>query len=199
MDDAVREACDRGDYRAAATLVFKEFGPSILSFLGARMRSETATQDVFSMFAEDLWRGLPRFDFRCSMRTWLYLLARNAANRYAVTPHNRAARHVPAEPFVEGLVAHARTTTQVHFQTEIKNQVRALRERLNQDDQTLLILHVDRGLPFRELAQVMRGDLLEGAELTRETAKLRKRFERVKNELRELARELGVLHESTDD
>jgi RNA polymerase sigma-70 factor (ECF subfamily) len=198
MDEAVREACDRGDYRAAAARAFEEFGPSILSFLGARMRSDVATQDVFSMFAEDLWRGLPGFDFRCSMRTWLYLLARNAANRYAVTPHNRQARHVPAEPFVEGLVAHVRTTTQVHFQTEIKNQVRALRERLDEDDQTLLILHVDRGLPFRELAQVLRGDLLQGTELTREMAKLRKRFERVKTQLRELARSEGLLVETRD-
>jgi RNA polymerase sigma-70 factor (ECF subfamily) len=59
----------------------------------------------------------------------------------------------------------------------------------------LLILRVDRGMDWRDLAAAM-GDEnapLEGADLDREAARLRKRFERIKDRLRELAREAGLL------
>jgi RNA polymerase sigma-70 factor (ECF subfamily) len=196
VHESVRAACAAGDFQRAATQAFETYGPEVLSFLSTRLRSEAAGQDVFSMFAEDLWRGLPAFNFRCSVRGWLYTLARNAANRYAVAPHNRRARHAPAtdHPFLSVLIQRAHATTQLHQRSEVKSKVRALRERLPLEDQTLLILHIDRGLPWRELALVMHdgGPELDGDALTREAARLRKRFERLKSELRELARAEGL-------
>ena len=41
----------------------------------------------------------------------------------------------------------ARSRTNMHKRTEMKQRVRALREQLPIEGQTLLILHVDRGLP----------------------------------------------------
>jgi RNA polymerase sigma-70 factor (ECF subfamily) len=73
--------------------------------------------------------------------------------------------------------------------------MRALRERLDPEDQTLLILHVDRALTWPEIALVLHDEAapLEGAEHGRAAARLRKRFERVKAEFRRLAREEGLL------
>mgnify|MGYP005816288177 CR=1 FL=1 len=195
VEEFVRNACLAGDFKAAASHAFEAHGPEILSFLHAHVRSHTVAHYVFSMFAEDLWRGLPSFAFRSSLRAWLYTLARNAATRHALAAHNRRGRHIAlTAPFLEALVARTRTATELHLRSEMKSKVRALRDRLSPEDQTLLVLHVDRGLAWRELAMVLHegAGTLEGEARTREAARVRKRFERLKARLRELARAEGL-------
>ena len=82
-------------------------------------------------------------------------------------------------PEVAALVAAARSSTEVWLRTEVKTAVQRLRERLDPDDQTLLVLRIDRRLDWRDVARVM-----ETGEAT-----LRKRYERLKRRLREMARE----------
>ncbi len=196
-EGAIRVAWEAQDFQAAATLALEAYGQEILSFLTARMRSVSDAEEAFSMFAEDVWKGLPGFGFRCSMRGWLYALARNAANRYATSPQRRAGRNVPLsrDGAVSALIDRARSATQMHQRTDVKDKIRALRERLPQEDQTLLILFVDRNLPWREIAMVVheQGEQLDDAALDREAARLRKRFERVKSELKALAIAEGLL------
>jgi RNA polymerase sigma-70 factor, ECF subfamily len=88
-----------------------------------------------------------------------------------------------------------RTTTVVYRRSEVKDRMRDLRESLPDDDQMLLILRVDRGMDFRELAVALadRDAGLAADEIDREAARLRKRFERVKARLRELAEEAGLI------
>lgn len=209
IDQAMRSARDAAAYQAATVLALKTYGPEILSFLTARMRSLADAEEAFSMFAEDMWKGLPGFAFRCSTRTWLYTLARNAANRFATAPHRRRERNLSlaVQASVDGLIQGARTSTRLHQRTDMKDKVRALRQRIGVEDQTLLMLHIDRGLRWRELAVVMHedGQSLTGDALTAEAARLRKRFERVKQALRELAiaegmvRGSGAGHRAADD
>jgi RNA polymerase sigma-70 factor (ECF subfamily) len=197
IDQVIRAACEAGDFNAAATAALDAYSSEVLNFLIARLRAQSDGEEAFAMFAEDLWKGLPGFEFRCSVRGWLYTLARNAANRYATAPQNRRNRNLSFTGHVSlaDVIVRARSQTHVHKRTEVKHRVRELRKQLPIEDQTLLILHVDRGLPWRELAMVMheQGERLEGEELARESARLRKRFERVKAELRELAIAAGLL------
>lgn len=193
---AIQASFMAGDLARAAHLTFERYGPEVLTFLRLRLRSEDNAEEVFAMFAEDLWSGLSGFEFRCSMRCWVYILARNAANRFASAPQRRVQRRLPLSEHPSALACEptTRTRTGVHRQTESKQRVRALRERLAHEDQMLLVLHVDRGLPFRELALVMSGDgALSDDALVREAARLRKRFERIKAELRAMAIEAGLL------
>jgi RNA polymerase sigma-70 factor (ECF subfamily) len=194
---AVRSACEAGDFRAATTAALEAYGPQVLSFLTARLRSASDGDEAFSLFAEDLWKGLPGFGFRCSVRSWAYALARNAANRHASAPQHRRERNlaISNHPSVANVIAQARSATAVHQRTDVKAKIRALREQLPPEDQTLLILHVDRGLAWRDLAIVMhdQGEQLDDEALTRESARLRKRFERVRSTLRELAIAEGLL------
>ena len=196
LEQAVRSAWDAKDYDSAATLAIETYADEILSFLSARLRSGTDAQEAFSMFAEDLWAGLPRFAWRCSMRTWAYTLARNAASRYATSPHQRAARNVALSKVerLSALVERVRTATHVHQRTEVKDRFRALRERLEPDDQMLLILRVDRDLPWRDIALTMAGDGdLDDDAVLRDSVRLRKAFERIKAELKRMAQEEGLL------
>jgi RNA polymerase sigma-70 factor (ECF subfamily) len=197
IDELVRSALAASDAQRAATVALDAYGSEILSFLGARLRSQSDGAEAFSMFAEDFWRGLPRFAFRCNLRTWMYTIARNAANRYAVSPQHKRGRNLTltGNAPLSQLIEQARSATAIHMRTDVKDRMRALREQLDVEDQTLLILHIDRALPWRDLALVMQGEgePLEGEALDREAARLRKRFERVKAQLKELAIQDGLV------
>jgi RNA polymerase sigma-70 factor (ECF subfamily) len=188
---------EAADHHTATRLAFEAYGSEILSFLIARLRGQSDGQEAFSMFAEDLWKGLPGLQVRCSVRGWMYAIARNAANRYAASPQRKPGHAVTLAPdaSLTELVERARSVTALHLRTDVKTRVRRLREQLDIEDQTLLMLHVDRGLPWRELVLVMHDDsaALEDAELDREAARLRKRFERVKAELKRLAIREGLI------
>lgn len=195
-EKSIRDPFNAGNLEAAATATLDLYGDEIFSFLMVRLRAVGDAQEAYSMFAEDLWVGLPKFAWRSSMRTWAYMVARNAATRYASAPQRRAARNLAlsAPGRVSQMVDRMRSATQVHQQTVVKDRVRALRERLDPEDQMLLVLRVDRSLAWRDLAIAMTGDAdLDDAALDREAARLRKAFERVKAELKQMAKEEGLL------
>jgi RNA polymerase sigma-70 factor (ECF subfamily) len=197
LEASIAAACDVQDHVKAATLIIGGYGGELMAFLRARLHSQTDAEEVFGAIAEKLWIGLPDFEWRCSLRSWLYRLARNAAIDYATAVQNRPERRVPLSSHASPswLADRVRSTTAAYQQTSAKDRMRELRETLPLDDQMLLILRVDRGMDWRELAVAM-GDeqvSLDGAELEREAARLRKRFERVKERLRELARDAGML------
>jgi RNA polymerase sigma-70 factor (ECF subfamily) len=195
-EQSVREAFDAGKFELAASLALEAYGAEILRFLMVRVRGWGDAQDVFSLFAEDLWVGLPKFSWRCRMRTWAYALARNAANRYATSPQQRFARKLKLS-CPDALAQHVeqiQSTTRKYRQTAVKDRFRALREQLDSDDQLLLVLRIDRGLSWRDLAITVAGDPdLNDDALLREAARLRKAFERVKAEIKRLAQREGLL------
>jgi RNA polymerase sigma-70 factor, ECF subfamily len=192
----IRGALMAGNVENAVCLTLEAYSREILSFLVARLGSVSAAQDVFSMFAEDLWIGLPAFAWRCTTRTWCYTLARNAAYRYSTAGHRQPERNLAlsSPSAYSALVEQVRSATNLYQRTDVKNRFRALRERLDPEDQTLLILRVDRGLTWRELALAMTGDsALDAVALEREVARLRKAFERIKSELKRWATKEGLL------
>jgi RNA polymerase sigma-70 factor (ECF subfamily) len=190
----IRKAWDARDLSGCATRALEAYGEEILVFLCARLRSQCDGREAFSMFAEDLWNGLPRFEWRCEMRTWLYTLARNAGSRCATSPQARADRNVALSGEISRLVEQARTRTKTHLRTDVKEQVRALRAQLDVEDQLLLILRVDRDMAWRDIAIAMSGNVdLDDEALLQESARLRKSFERAKAHLKRVAKEHGLI------
>jgi RNA polymerase sigma-70 factor (ECF subfamily) len=63
-----------------------------------------------------------------------------------------------------------------------------LRQSLSTEEQSLLVLRIDQGLPWNEIAEVL---VLDGKQV--EPATLMKRFERLKERLARLAREQGLV------
>lgn len=185
LASAVRECLARGDVPGATTRVVQVLGPEVLGYLLAMTRREVDAHDAFAQFCEDVWRGLPGFRWESSLRTWCYVLARNALRRLWGGAPERHGPHVsPSQaPELRALAAKVRTATAEHLRTETKSRFAALRERLDADDRTLLILRVDRRMTWREIAAVL-GEPPEAEALDRRAAALRKRFERLKLELR---------------
>ncbi len=200
-ESLIRNAFNSVDYDTAATLFIEHHGSEIFSFLAGRLRGNVdETSEVFSQFAEDFWRGLPHFQWRSSIRSWAYTLARNAAHRYIHTVGRQRKRNKTYDSksarfalAVNGI----RTETQKHLRTEIKDRMRALREQLTDDEQILLVLRVDRQLSWRELAGVIsgKGENMDDEDIARWSARLRQRFQKIKRRLKELAVAEGLLSE----
>lgn len=194
---AIRAEIDVGDFTKAATKALEVYGQELLGFLITRLRSAHDGEEAYALFTEDFWKGLPKFAFHCTARGWMYTLACHAANRYTTSPERKRARQQAraSEAPLSDLVQSARSETEAHRRTDVKNRVRALRELLTDDDQLLLLLYVDRRLPWREIALMVHPeiDARDNEELTRLAARLRKRFERVKTELKTLAEREGLL------
>ena len=189
---AIRHQCERGAYDDATKAALDLYGRQVLGFLCAAHKNEADASEIFSVFAEDLWKSLAGFAWECSLRTWAYMLARRAAAR-VLRQKWRARAVLGSSPALSKLVQEVRTETLAYLRTETKTRLRALRDSLDEDDRTLLMLRVDRGLAWDELARVFsEGDLDEAAQ-KREAARLRKRFQLVKEKLKALAKREGLL------
>lgn len=189
----VRTLIERGEVRQAATLLLQELGPEVFGFLLGAMGSRADADDVFAATSERIWRSLGSFQWRSSVRTWVYVIARNEASRFGRGARRRhAGRVTPSE--LENVVERVRTETRSALRTSKRDKVRALREELSLDERTLLILRVDRGLEWPEIARIfLAGEQPPSdEEVLREAARLRKRFQLVKAQLARRAREEGL-------
>lgn len=186
-ESAIGARLDAADHRGAAGETLRSYGPEILGYLYATLRDETAADEVFAQFSEDLWKSLSRFRRLCSMRTWSYRLAWEAIGRYRRDPFRR--RALPLRTGEWSQLAHqVRDQTAPWLRTTVRGKVARLRERLTDAEQTLLILRVDRGLSFADIAEVMRRGRRSVGVVT-----LRKRYDRLKRKLRRLAEAEGLL------
>jgi RNA polymerase sigma-70 factor (ECF subfamily) len=177
----------------AATAIIEAYAAELFGFLVNVLGNEGDAAEVFSQVGEDLWRGLAAFRGTCSARTWLYVLARNAVSRHRRAPFRRQA-HLTGDALFDAAVHTARTPTPLWQRTGVKDKWRALRDALCDEDRTLLVLRVDRGFEWEDVARVTLGATQEEPlALRREAARLRKRFQLLKQELRDRAREAGLV------
>jgi len=187
LEPRILALLDAGDVSGSATEALRGYGPQVLGYLTAVLRDEDEAHDVFSQFAEDLWRGLPGFRRESSVRTWAFRLAWHAASRYARDPYRK--RHRPILTTEASKIAEqVRSTMSTYSPGGRADRLLKLRESLDREEQTLLILRVDKAMAWEEVAEVLRTD---GEPAT--TAALRKRFERLKEKLGRLAREQGLI------
>ncbi len=170
---------------AAATRAIEGYGSELLGYLFALAKTGEDAEEMFSELCEKLWRALPQFRWDSSFRTWAYAIARNLV-REAYRQEQRRGRVVglSSAPEVANQAQAVRTTTVAYMRTETKQRLEVLRSALDEDDRTLLVLRVDRRMAWRDIARVMaEGD--DEHDLDKLAAKLRKRFERVKERLKD--------------
>jgi RNA polymerase sigma-70 factor, ECF subfamily len=196
FEERVRALCGAGRHEEATTAAVDGYGPEILGFLINVLGSEENAGEAFSFFCEDFWRGLPKFQWRASLRTWAYTLARHAASRQRES-RRHADRQVPlsGSPALE-MAEKVRTSTLPHLRSTVKSEIARLREGMPEEDRMLLVMRLDRQLPWDEIARVMLDEEdATPAVLSKESARLRKRFQLLKERLREQAVASGLLDE----
>jgi RNA polymerase sigma-70 factor (ECF subfamily) len=182
VEERIAAALARGDADEAATEAIKGYGPQILGYLRTVLRDSEDAAEVFSQFAEDLWRGLPKFRQECTVRVWAYKLAWHAASRHGRDPYRKRRERLVSN--LASRLAQSVISTAGESWERRAAEVERLRRHLTAEEQTLLTLRVDRGLSWREVGLVL-ADADGGGEPP-DDATLRKRFERVKEKLRKL-------------
>lgn len=198
MDDReaeIRRLVEVGDATGATTLSLRCYGDEVFRFLIAFAGSEPAAGDVFSLVSEGIWRGISRFDWTHSLRSWLFGIARKASLRYQRDRRRRAAHELPIgvmESVLE-VEAQIRTRTASWLRTERRDRFAELRDDLDPEDRALLLLRIDQRLSWNDCARALHDEALDEADLKREAARLRKRFQLIKDRLVEIGRREGLL------
>lgn len=193
LEREIQELCKQGDVAGAVERALEGYGQEIMRLMASVLHDYERSRDAFSLFSENLLRGLAGFRWESSFRTWAYRLARNACYQVMHAPSGRempvSMSALPDESFKP------RSETRPWQRTSVKERFRALRESLEPQERMLLLLRVDQRLSWEEVARVMSEgeETLTDAELKRKAAALRQQFQRIKAHLRSLAQEEGLI------
>lgn len=182
VEEQIASAMAAGDHRAAATELIRGYGPRILGYLNVLLRNDLDAADAFSLFAEQVWRGMPSFAGRSSARTWAFKAAWSAAMKVRDDAWRRLGRRLDTGE-ASRLAEDVRTRTGIRYERQ-RAELEALRAMLSDEDQTLLVLRLDQELTWDEVSEVLSQD---GPAV--DPAALRKRFERIKQRLAQIIRE----------
>lgn len=179
-----------GDYEAATTLTLRTYGPELLALLKLRLHDLQEARDAFAWLAEDLWRGMPGFRGDSSLRTWSYAVARNVVRRYVDRELRARLQAIP----LSQVSRESALSVPLAVPDPSLERITRLRAQLTADEQDLLTLRIDKGMDYRDVALVMLydGKAPTDVELSREAARLRKRFQILKAKLRKLVEEEEV-------
>jgi RNA polymerase sigma-70 factor (ECF subfamily) len=199
QDWEIRELCQSGAVGRAVELTLRRHGLETMRLIASVLHHPDMINDAFSLFCENLLKGLPNFRWESALRTWTYRLARNAcyhllkASSRRETPFNSVS--IPDE------AQRDRSHTPPWQQTSVKERFRRLRENLPPEERMLLLLRVDQQMPWSEVARVMwdEEEPPSSEELSRRATTLRQHFQRIKARLRELALQEGLIHEEPLD
>jgi RNA polymerase sigma-70 factor (ECF subfamily) len=192
IDDDVAALVRAGNAREAARRVIEAFGAEVFGYVVSVVRDEDLAGDAFGAACESVLTGIPAFRRESSVRTWFYTIARHAA--YRELKRQSRTRRESISSLDAALEAQVRTATAAFRKTDVKDGIARLRESLSAEERELLLLRVDRGLAWNEIAAVYVGtDGADGDALKQAAARCRKQFERAKTKLRELAEREGLL------
>jgi len=193
----VRALVQAGDQAGAATATIRGFGPEVFGFLVGLHRDTQAADEIFALWSERIWRGLARFAWECSLRTWCYAVAHNASSNFRRDTRVRAGRALPlpASSQLAELQQAVRSETRPYQRTDVKDRFAELRATLPHEDQMLLVLRLDKQLPWKDLARVMltEASAQDDAQLTRTAQRLRKRYQLLKERLVDFGRQVGMV------
>jgi RNA polymerase sigma-70 factor (ECF subfamily) len=196
LEAEVRGLALGGDHAGAATAAIRGLGSEIFGFLMGTHRETQAADELFALWSERVWRGLASFAWECSLRTWCYAIAHNLSSNFRRDARVRVQRALPL-PESSQLAAvqqAVRSETRPYQRTDVKDRFAALRATLTPEDQTLLVLRVDKQLAWKDLARVMADDATsDAAALARSAQRLRKRYQLLKDRLVELGRGAGLV------
>jgi RNA polymerase sigma-70 factor (ECF subfamily) len=185
LDGDVKARLARGDVDGAAAAAIEGLGPSVFGYL-CNVLDEDDARDVFSMFAEDVWRGIAGFRGEATLRVWAFRVAWRAAARFRRDAWHRRGERLPSS--LASRLADSVVQRSSAMPGGRQDRLSRLRATLDPEERTLLVLRIDRELEWDEVAAVLADDGVATS-----SAALRKRFERLKQKLARLAREQGLL------
>jgi RNA polymerase sigma-70 factor (ECF subfamily) len=179
FDTEIRELLLAGEGRRAADRLLMRLSPELRPFLHRLLGDVSLADEAHSATCERLWRGLATFRWECSLRSWTYIIARREASRVRAR-HARELIHQTSLSKADQVAARPDPTSGT-FSTTRRDQMHSLRASLSPEDRDLLVLRVERGLAWKEIAAAfLEEHESEPDALVREAARLRQRFRSIR-------------------
>jgi RNA polymerase sigma-70 factor, ECF subfamily len=147
-----RESCESVDHDELFERISAEYSAPLARLTRAHEADAALQQDLLQEIHIAIWRSLPAFGGRCSLRTWVYRVAHNAAVSYVMRRQRGISKHLvsiddfdaPAEaPDVDVAVDEALMLARIH----------ALLPKLKPIDREVFVLYLE-GLTMEEIADI---------------------------------------------
>jgi RNA polymerase sigma-70 factor (ECF subfamily) len=175
LERLIGEHLDAADYDTAISIAAREYGPEIKGYLESGV-DEALAEDAYSAFEEAIVKGIRGFRRTCSFRTWAYVVAQNALRQ----AYRRQLKFVRLDTSRGEKLPQPTNSTQSPFaNTTNIGLVQRLRSQLNEEEQKLLVLRVDRKLQYSEISLILS---TPDAPIT--AGALRSRYHELKRKLR---------------
>jgi len=189
LDIEVHQLVAAGRQREATDLMLTRLSPELRPFLHRLLGDASLVDEALGNTCEHLWRRLSQFRWEYSLRSWSFIFARREASRFRAAGSQMGAPPTMLSP------AHGETvyvTPNAEGSTSTENQLDLLRASISDDDRDLLVLRVERGLSWREVAAAFLEDDDPSAEsILRESARLRQRYRAIRVRLAAALAEVG--------
>jgi RNA polymerase sigma-70 factor (ECF subfamily) len=186
IDSQILASCQQENYDAATRLILIGYRRGVCSYLSVRARDRTCAEEAFSLFLEDVWRGLPGFRFQCKVQAWVFTVARNALCRQMKARWRWGSRHISLESQEEWLEARQIADDAC----VVAVRLWPLLATLPPHDRSLLGKRLALSMAWKEIAleRLSAQGHADEMSLERESARLRKRYqllvERLRGELK---------------
>jgi RNA polymerase sigma-70 factor (ECF subfamily) len=198
-ENDVRRAHAAGEHKRAIELTVRLWGPTIASHLHGIIDNRADAEEAFSEWAESLLTAIPGFEWQSSLKTYLFAVAYYArCNMLRRRQKQRRREGAVPTSQVSAIAAEVWFVTVRDVPAEVLARVNALRQHLTPDERSILLLRVDQGLSWDDVARVLPPEVRgEGTE-SEINARLRTRFKRLVKRLDQFAKDQG-LKDRVDD
>jgi RNA polymerase sigma-70 factor (ECF subfamily) len=140
-----------GGLEALYEQVSAEFSAPLARLARAHEADSSLQPDLLQEIHIALWRSLPAFGGRCSLRTWVYRVAHNAAATY-VLRRRRLAKNLVSLDDIE-IASEAPGADAVVDESRMLERIRALVLRLKPIDREIFVLYLE-GMSVEEMAEI---------------------------------------------
>lgn len=193
------EAAQKKQGEAAALAIYGDpkssppggHGDRIFGVLCRLARNGADADDAFGDFYLDVIKGIHTLRLDSNLGAWLYTVALNALRR---RKKRDPRQHETADEAKLRDVARKSTTTWRKEQEQRKEQLSDLLDELEEEDRAIVLLYSEGSLSWIAVAGIVSDPegLLDEKALKKEAARLKKRYERAKEKLHELAKKRGL-------
>ena len=140
-----------GGQEALYEQVSAEFSAPLTRLARAHEADASLQQDLLQEIHIALWRSLPAFGGRCSLRTWVYRVAHNAAATY-VLRRRRVAKNLISLDEID-IASEAPSADAVLDDARMLERMRALVLRLKPIDREIFVLYLE-GMSVEEMSEI---------------------------------------------
>ncbi len=140
------------DQDASFDRIAAEFAAPLARLARAHEADPPQRQDLLQEIHLALWRSLAAFDQRCSLRTWVYRVAHNAAATHVLRDKRRRKEALTTLDDVD-LPADAPDPVDSIYHALVVRRLTQLIQKLKPLDREVIILHLE-GLSADEIAEI---------------------------------------------